>query len=1610
MDTLRAVDGTPLYHVISLKPEGYVICSADTEIEPILAFSAVGHYEANPQNPLYVLVERDARERLDQVRNHPITAATKAALRSDPEAKWNELRRAADNRVVPLGSGIASVDDLRVEPFVQSRWNQSAIWDGSSYVACYNYYTPPHEAGNPNNYPCGCNNTAWAQIMRYFHYPTQPVGTNAFSIRVDGVETTRTLRGGNGSGGPYLWDSMPLRPSASTLLQERQAIGSLCSDIGIACGTAYEDAGSSAGMRKDILKTVFFYSNAIRHSEYGEDFQVAVRPNLDARLPVALEIFEDGGAGHVVVCDGYGFNLASSYYHLNLGWGGAKDAWYNLPEADTDWYHFTRVSAYFYNIYTNGVGEIISGRVLETNGVPISNAVVYAVAGGQTNVAVTDGRGIYALSKLPSGTTFSLRCEKSGYRFPSREMATGASSDYGSTGNKWGLDFTGFIYSNQCLVLGYVAARNGAALSGIPVEFSGVGSSTTDVNGVYFKIVPLGWTGTVTPTGGAFDLIAPPWHSITNVTNEFAQFDFESRYRVHVMQSASGSHDGSSWANAFTNLQAASTLSPEGTEFWIAAGTYRPGTNRSDSFSPKPNSALYGGFAGTETHREQRSWAHQATILSGDIGLAADSSDNSYHVFTTSYGVILDGFTVTAGRAEEGVGGGIYGAYGAAGVCSVVNCVIMSNSAFLGGGAYLGTLYNCTLTGNSASYGGGTYEGTLNNCTLTGNSASNSGGGAYQGTLNNCIVYNNSGSWEVNWTFGGNLNNCCTWPLPWSGTGNITNDPGFVDYRTGDLRLSPGSPCINAGSNQAWMGGAVDLAGNPRISPTGGLVDLGAYEYPPDQPFICVTSASLVFGSVAVTTTNQLVFTVQNTGGGSLIGTVGGVSPPFSIVGGTNYVLGGGTSTNVSVRFAPTTAGTYSNNVAFNSSAWNAGNLRRPVTGTATTPPAGVVQFVTHAYNSGEHGGTLALTVARAGGSFGSVSATFATAPGTATAGADYTATNGTLSWANGDSASKSLYLTILDDGTPESTEAFMVNLTGVTGAGLGSPTSVVVTITDDDVETVSTPSTPAGPTIGLTNQLLLFTTGGSTDNAGHEVEYRFGWNGTISAWGSGTSWYSWAHAGTYSITAQARCVSGSVTSGWSSVQTVVVTNTPIPPLVVVTNPVAGSWRNEPTTIAVDANAQSQNPGGSITQVVFYANGTVLGSDTTSPYRWTWNAVMAGTYLITARAWDYQGVSTLSAQVNVFVNAKPVASNYAFGIGEDTGPTSVQLQASDPEGSNLTYSIVSAPTNGTLTGGGNRRSYQPATNYVGCDSFTWRCSDGMATSDLATVTITMSNVNDSPVAVADTGSTPPDATVLLPVLANDFDVDGDALSILSAGNPAHGIVGIGLTNLLYTPDAGYTGPDSFSYTISDGHGGTASATVSVTVAVPGLVQWSTNAVQIHENAGEVALVATRTGGSAAAASVQYGVSNGSALAGSDYVMTNGTISWAAGDSGAKTVVVAVVNDTLPEENETFTVNLFNDVGVGLGTWVQQTVTILANDFQYFSDSQSALGYANKDWSFMTAWNLASGAFLVGPDWYNGTSTFTYTLTYQQWIALFLYDDGTAQTRELRWSYRQPHVQ
>ena len=159
----------------------------------------------------------------------------------------------------------------------------------------------------------------------------------------------------------------------------------------------------------------------------------------------------------------------------------------------------------------------------------------------------------------------------------------------------------------------------------------------------------------------------------------------------------------------------------------------------------------------------------------------------------------------------------------------------------------------------------------------------------------------------------------------------------------------------------------------------------------------------------------------------------------------------------------------------------------------------------------------------------------------------------------------------------------------------------------------------------------------------------------------------------------------------------------------------------------------------------------------------------------------------------------------------------------DPDGDTKTITGTSAATKGVvaITGGGTGLTYKPNANANGGDSFTYTISDGHGGTSTATVSVTITPVNDVPNAVNDIGFTVPESAgaTALAVKANDTDIDGDTLTITGVSNGAHGVVAItgSGTGLTYDPAQLFTGTDVFTYTVSDGHGGSDTATVLVNV-------------------------------------------------------------------------------------------------------------------------------------------------------------------------------------------------
>ncbi|MFH1377881.1 MAG: choice-of-anchor Q domain-containing protein [Planctomycetota bacterium] len=290
-------------------------------------------------------------------------------------------------------------------------------------------------------------------------------------------------------------------------------------------------------------------------------------------------------------------------------------------------------------------------------------------------------------------------------------------------------------------------------------------------------------TITGTPTTGDIGLSETITITASNGTTPdaiqtFSIFVYDILY---VDLSASGSNNGSSWTDAFTDLQDALSLAASGVgnEIWVAQGRYTPTTPDGDrmvSFQMAEGTGLYGGFIGTETSRGQRDWILNITILSGDlngddIGFT-NNAENSYTVVTGCDNATLDGFTITGGNANGTTapmnsGGGMRNFLVSS--LTLMSCTFTGNSAGGGGGIYNDnsslTITNCAFISNSAFNGGGIcLDGffndnsslTLLDCEFKGNTASCQGGGLYYHnyldplsniTLINCAFIENSADW-----------------------------------------------------------------------------------------------------------------------------------------------------------------------------------------------------------------------------------------------------------------------------------------------------------------------------------------------------------------------------------------------------------------------------------------------------------------------------------------------------------------------------------------------------------------------------------------------------------------------------------------------------------------------------------------------------------------------------------------------------------------------------------------------------------------------------------------------------------------------------------------------
>ena len=363
------------------------------------------------------------------------------------------------------------------------------------------------------------------------------------------------------------------------------------------------------------------------------------------------------------------------------------------------------------------------------------------------------------------------------------------------------------------------------------------------------------------------------------------------------------------------------------------------------------------------------------------------------------------------------------------------------------------------------------------------------------------------------------------------------------------------------------------------------------------------------------------------------------------------------------------------------------------------------------------------------------------------------------------------------------------------------------------------------------------------------------------------------------------------------------------------------------------------------------------------------------------------------------VNDAPVATGETFTTNEDSSLSvlapGVLANDTDAEGSALSAVLASGPSHGALTPNADGSfGYAPAANFSGTDSFTYRASDGVLLSGVATVTITVTAVDDAPAAVDDTFTVVAGTllNVAAPgVLANDADADGDALTAVLVSTTSHGTLTFNANGSFgYTPAAGYRGPDSFTYRVSAGGQFSGPATVTITVVTepPTAVDnsYATNedlkvyvplpGVLGNDRAGD--------SGGALTATLVSGPANGTVVLDPDGSLTytpaanfNGTDSFTyrahdtamASNTATVTITVKPVNDPPKAPDESYT-------AIEDGSLTVAAPGVLGNDTDIDSAVLTAIRLSGP--SHGTLALASNGGFTYTPhrDYY-GLDTFTY---------------------------------
>lgn len=568
------------------------------------------------------------------------------------------------------------------------------------------------------------------------------------------------------------------------------------------------------------------------------------------------------------------------------------------------------------------------------------------------------------------------------------------------------------------------------------------------------------------------------------------------------------------------------------------------------------------------------------------------------------------------------------------------------------------------------------------------------------------------------------------------------------------------------------------------------------------------------------------------------------------------------------------------------------------------------VAFSAATFAAQQTAGSVALTVIRQGMPNQAVNIKYSTTDGTAIGGVDYTKTSGTISWAENDFTDKTVYIPISKAKAFLNTKTFEVVLTDPTNWQLEYPSTASVIISGDAVAQLGTlelddasysVAQQAGTVTVSVNRI-----DGSSGAVG--ISYATV-NGTAVAgtdYTAASGTLNWADGDTAAKTFKVAVSNAKPFDGSKAFS------------VALSKPESGATLGTPSSAPVTINGDATPATGTVH--LSASSATVAQSAGTA----TMNVARSGgsNGAVSVSYATTNGTAVAGTQYS------PVSGTLAWANGETTAKAvSVPIMNSAPFTGNKTFSLalskpsagatIASPASATVTIQGDASA--PVGNLeLTASSYTVSQAAG-------TLTVTVDRLSGSNGAVSVAYSAVDGSAVA----GTDYTAPTGALD-WATGDTSPKTFSVAISNK--TP---FAGTRSFTLKLSNASGGAtvsspSSALVSITgdaAAAVGALQLSSATSSVPQSAGTLTVTVNRTGGSGGAASVQYATANGSAVAGTDYTATTGTLSWASGDATSKTFAVPISNATPFNGTKTFTVSLASASGSTMGSPTSDIVTI-----------------------------------------------------------------------------------